>query len=230
VKQLIRTLAVCVLAACAISGPANAQVQVNVSGMLLRPMTPEDAAKGQMVANNTRFFRPDDGPRYVAIDSLIKNKVLPGVSAATMRKWLDEFAKDAPKIGCRTDDVGDAYEIAIEMSMALFNGTHFKFFQGGPISCTAGSWGVVQLNANVHIVMGGQLAKKTSLQKQAIYEAIIIVTSYLADAADKAKGNPKELAEVRQNCSDLIKSIYGVRAERIHFTDQGVSIDDQYRP
>jgi hypothetical protein len=90
----------------------------------------------------------------------------------------------------------------------------------------------VQFDQTVHIYLGGApaFAKLSNRGKQIAYEIFIVTAGYLIDSVTRARPGSPQLAKAREDAADVIKSLTGFTAQRVHLTDAGVTIDDQARP
>ncbi len=220
------------IAVTALSARAAAQSSVPLPRLEIQSMSPAVSAQIDARRQATHFMRLDDGPRYVIYGPRAETRIFPAdLTPARGKAYLDEFAALAPSMGCRTDDVADAYEFLIQAAMLAYNGTHFAFFTDGPkISCGARSFGAVSLDSVVHIYLGGtpRFIALRDRDKQALYETFIVAGGYLLDES-RAKPGSAVQARARVDAADAIRALTGVRASRVHLTEGGLQIDDQAR-
>jgi hypothetical protein len=196
-------------------------------------LTPRAYAAIEARTRATHFVRSDDGPRYVIYGANAKTPPFPSDLTPTRgRAYLDTFARVAPSMNCRTDDVAHAYEFLLQAALLAFNGTHFKQFAPGPmIACGARSFGAVSLDDRVHIFLGGApgFTLLSDRAKRSLYETLVVVGGYLLDNVARAKPGSPAMSKARADAAGVVRSLTGFRASRVHLTAAGVSIDDQAR-
>jgi hypothetical protein len=196
-------------------------------------LTPQVFAAIEMRRRATHFIRRDDGPRYVIYGAGAKTPPFPPeLTAARGRSYIDGFAQVAPTMNCRTDDVADAYEFLLQAALLAYNGTHFERFAPGPvIACGARSFGAVSLDENVHIFLGGTagVATLSDREKQYLYETCVVIGGYLLDRVAQAKPGSLAMKAAKADAADVVRTLTGFRASRVHLSGAGLSIDDQAR-
>jgi hypothetical protein len=196
-------------------------------------LSPQVSAAISARRQATHFVRRDDGPLYLIYGAHAKTPPFPNdLTPARGRAYIDGFARVAPSMHCRTDDVADAYEFLLQAALLAFNGTHFSSNVPGPvIACTIQSFGATALDSVAHIYLGGDpgFTRLSDRQKQAVYETLIVVGGYLLDNVSRAKTGSSEMTKARSDAADVVRSLTGFRASRVHLGDSGVWISDQAR-
>jgi hypothetical protein len=205
----------------------------------LQPLlSPETKARTAVVKSFARFFRSDAGPRYI-IDAHPEIEKQGDLTKAQIHAFLDDFAAAAPQLACRTDDVADAAQFAIESAMLVFGKQIPGTSRSDALACefpaadrshSFTDFMVMDgVNTLFHIAIGARMQAKTDAEKQLVYELLVLDGEEII--RDAQSRDPRRVALAKKYAAQLILSVTGARQERVHYTPSGgLAIDDQYRP
>lgn len=134
-----------------------------------------------------------------------------------MTSILQEFDKSARELG-KPDDLALALSFFLATNASLYHG------EGQPSDPQ-----LLELRETIAqaLVEGNALARVTDRQKQEMYETLVLFTGFALAAYEEGKqsNNAESIKIGQQLAGQNLQSVFGISADKISFTDQGLSIE-----
>jgi len=134
-----------------------------------------------------------------------------------MTSILQEFDKSARELG-KPNDLALALSFFLATNSSLYHG------EGQPSDPQ-----LLELRETIALALveGNALARVTDRQKQEMYETLVLFTGFALAAYEEGKqsNNAESIKIGQQLAGQNLQSVFGISADKISFTDQGLSIE-----
>jgi hypothetical protein len=131
---------------------------------------------------------------------------------------LEEFDKGARAAGHPND---------LALALSFFLATNASLYHGGGQPADPP---MVELRDTIAeaLVEGNALSSMSDRQKQEMYETLVLFTGFALAVYEEGKGgNAESLKTSRQLAGEYLLAVTGISADKINFTDRGLSIDKE---